>query len=54
MNNKELLVNFLLSEDYIELLERAVLARLGTSTYNVAQHTKAYELLRAYRDELIN
>lgn len=50
MHPKEDLIEYLLSDEYIYLLERAILARLGTTTYNVVQHTKAYELLIKFKE----
>jgi len=52
MNAKEELVEYLLSEDYLWLLERAILARLGTTTNNFEAHSKAYQLLEAYKETL--
>lgn len=51
MNSKEELVEYLLSEEYVDLLELAILARLGTTRYNEEQHTKAFELLSVFRSE---
>ena len=46
---KEKLVDFLLSDEYITLLERAVASRYCTSTNNKAKHQKAMNLIRAYK-----
>jgi hypothetical protein len=52
MNAKEELVEYLLSEDYLWLLERAILARYGTTTNHKEAHARAFELLEAYKETL--
>lgn len=48
---KEKLVNFLLSDEYLTLLERAVASRYWTSTNNKAKHEKAMNLIRLYKQD---
>ncbi|HHZ70473.1 MAG TPA: hypothetical protein EYN54_09420 [Methylococcaceae bacterium] len=50
--NKAAFVNYILSDEYIHLLERAILARLATSTYNKDKHTTAIGLLSLFNQSL--
>ena len=60
--SREKLATYLFSDEYLHLLERAVLARLATTTKNHDKHAGAIELIRElkvdqYRtamDNLIN
>ena len=48
---KEKLVDFILSEEYLILLERAIASRYGTSTNNKAKHEKALNLIIMYKQQ---
>lgn len=45
---KEELVEYLLSDEYFPLLDRAILSRYGTSRRNKEKHEKAIGLMTAY------
>jgi len=47
--SKNNLVEYLLSDEYLRLLERAVLARYATSSNNKAKHEKAISLIWLYK-----
>ena len=48
---KENLVDYILSDEYLRLLERAVLSRYSTSTNNKAKHEKAINLIKLYKQD---
>ena len=48
---KEKLVDFILSEEYLMLLERAIASRYRTSTNNKAKHEKAMDLIVKYKQD---
>jgi len=49
--SKEKLVAYLLSNEYVTLLERAVLSRIGTTTNNYDKHEKAVHLIRDFKSD---
>lgn len=52
MKSREILIDYLLSEEYIDLLARAVLYRVCTTfNCNRTKHFKAAELIGNYRSE---
>ena len=46
---EERLIEMLLSEEYLPLLEKAIMARYGTSTNNKDLHAEAYGLILDYK-----
>ena len=48
---KEILVDYILSDEYLHLLERALLSRYSTSTTNKAKHEKAINLIKLYKQD---
>jgi len=49
--DKSNLVEYILSDEYIDLLERAVAARYATSTNNKEKHSKAFDLIKKFRSK---
>ena len=49
--SREELVQYLLTSEYITLLERAILSRYSTSTNNKEKHAAAIALIRNFKDD---